>query len=141
MNLTSFVVFALITFQALVQCQSYPRLEYWNPENRVDIIANNSFIKRSLIEEGSLRCVTDNPTCCSTNWFDNNGDIVPSLDSGTNNSYYSTEGLIVDGHSSIGLKYRRGDINTVGLFRCDVPNIHGVMHSLYVYVGTNTIGT
>ena len=132
------VVAAVILFMSSVDCQSYPRLEYWDQRDRVGSIENNSFINRASLQDGVLRCVTDNPTCCFSHWFDDNGQVVPSLSSGS--SYATTEERMIDGLTDIGLVYRSGSNSSVGLFRCDTPNIHGVTNSLYVYVGTNTVG-
>ena len=135
---------AVAFFTSLVQCQTYPRLEHWSQdEERPRVLQNNSFIDRSFIDEngdnGVLRCVTDNPTCCSGNWLDNRGEIVPPRESNANFSFYTTESL-VGGRSVHSLKYRSGGDTAVGVFRCDIPNLFEVMESLYVYIGSNTIG-
>ena len=136
--------FAAVAFLAsLVHCQAYPRLEHWSQDEVTRVLQNNSFIDRSFIDEngddGVLRCVTDNPTCCSGNWFDSSGEIIPPRDNNANVSFYTTERL-VDGHSVHSLKYRSGGSTLVGVFRCDIPNLFGDMESLFVYIGSNAIG-
>ena len=144
-HLARTAAFAAVAFlTSLVQCQTYPRLEHWSQdEGTPRVLQNNSFIDRSFIDEngdnGVLRCVTDNPTCCSGNWLDNRGKIVPPRDSNANFSFYTTESL-VGGRSVHSLKYRSGGDTAVGVFRCDIPNLFEVMESLYVYIGSNTIG-
>ena len=136
--------FAAVAFLAsLVHCQTYPRLEHWSQDEVTRVLQNNSFIDRSFIDEngddGVLKCVTDNPACCSGNWFDSSGEIIPPRDINANLSFYTTERL-VDGRSVHSLKYRSGGSTLVGVFRCDIPNLFGEVESLFVYIGSNTIG-
>ena len=140
------VAFAAVTLFALVRCHEtymYPRVEHGNgPSFR--IFDNNSFIDRAVIGEhndSALRCVADNNASSGINWFDEEGNVVGLLgdNNSTNVSFY-TIGSISENHSEISLKYRKGNSSRVGLFRCDVPDHHGTIKSLYIYIGTNTIG-
>ena len=142
-SVASVAAFAAVTLFVWVQGQTYPRLEHWRQGQGTHALENNSFVDRTHIAEGRddiLRCVTNNPTCCSGNWFDDRGQLVPSRDSNTNSSFYTTTPGVVDGRSVYGLKYREGGNTVVGVFQCDIPDLYGVMKSLYVYIGSETIG-
>ena len=133
---------AVAFFASLVQSQTYPRLEHKSSDGNTRVLQNNSFIDRTLIDDtgsGVLQCVTDNPACCSGNWFDTRGETVPAQQTNSNFSFYTTERL-VDGHSVQSIKYRSGASAAIGVFRCDIPDLFGVMQSLYVYIGSSTIG-
>ena len=135
---------AVVAVISLSQGQTYPRLEEWNKDEGTHVLENNSFIDRTVIREGSsgvLRCVTDNPDCCSGNWFDNIGQLVPPQQGNISSSFYTTTASLVNGFSVHGLKYREGGNTAVGVFRCDIPDLHRHMKSLYIYIGSNTIGS
>ena len=132
--------FAAGTLLALVRCHEtymYPRVEHGSgPSFR--IFDNNSFIDRAVMgehDDNALRCIADNNASSGINWFDEEGNVVGLL--GDNNSSFYT---ISENRSEISLKYRKGSSSRVGLFRCDVPDHHGTIKSLYIYIGTNTIG-
>ena len=141
--LASIAAFATVAFFASVQSQTYPRLEHHTQDGATHVLNNNSFIDRTSIEENSdgvLRCVSNNPACCSGNWFDDMGHTVPPEESNANFSFYTTTAGLADGHSVYSLKYRSSGNIAVGVFRCDVPDLNGVMQSLYIYLGSTTIG-
>ena len=124
------LVCAAAVLLVLARCQDvFPRLEHGGK-----IIANNSYILRSRIKEGenkTLKCVTDNPSCCSNtsgNWYDQQG----------NNINCDSSYCITFGEREINLTHTRH--GTVGTFRCDIPNFNGEMESLYIYIGTQKSG-
>ena len=141
MHSTSAIVAALAaaTLLILVQCQPYPRLEHGSR-----IFVNNSFIDRSVIGESdgsALKCVTNNRPSSSGTWYDEEGEAVQSFDSNnTNVSFYTNRPVSNGGHSAINLQYRTGG-SRVGLFRCGIQDSDGFLQSLFIYIGTDAIGT
>ena len=146
--LTAVLAVTAMFSSAPVQSQTYPHLEHKTWFGTIRVLQNNSFIDRSLIDNtrsliddtsyGALRCVNDNPACCSGNWFDTRGEIVYPLETNSNFSFYTNETL-EDGRGVYSLQYRSSGPIVVGVFRCDV-NCTGDIESLYVYIGSNTIG-
>ena len=136
----------IAAFAAVVvtQGQTYPRLEQWSEDEGTHVLENNSFIDRTVMREGSsgvLRCVTNHQDSSSGNWFDNTGQLVPPQQGNISSSFYTTTASLVDGLSVHGLKYREGGNTAVGVFRCDIPDLYGDVKSLYIYIGSNTIGS
>ena len=131
--MANFCVLLVVVLVAGVSSQSYPRVEF-----RGAVLNNNSFVFRGSIGEGqddSLRCVTDNSECCTNgqgNWYNEGGDEVHQGSDG-NSDLYVTRGPRV-----VYLNRRTG--GSVGLWRCDIPNSHGVQQSLYIYLGTQETG-
>ena len=135
---------AVVAVISSVQGQTYPRLEQWSEDEGTHVLENNSFIDRRVMREGSsgvLRCVTDNTDNCSGNWFDNTGKLVPPQQGNISSSFYTTTASLVDCLSVHGLKYREGGNTAIGVFRCDIPDHYGDTKSLYIYIGSNTIGS
>lgn len=142
-HIAGIAAFAALTFLASVESQSYPRLEFRRRNGTISVLGNNSFIDRAFIHEvtgGVLSCVSNSPDCCSGNWVDNQGRIVPARESHANFSFFTTTAGVVNGRSVYSIKYRQSGHIAVGVFRCDIPDLFRVMKSLYVYIGSNTIG-
>ena len=131
--MANFCLLLVVVLAAGVSSQSYPRFE-----SRGNVLKNNSFVFRGSIGEGqgnSLRCVTNNSECCSNgqgSWYDERGDEVHQGSDG-NSDLYVTRGPRV-----VYLNNRTG--GSTGLWRCDVPDSHGVQQSLYIYIGTIETG-
>ena len=127
--------FAAASLLALVRClEMYPRLE-----NETRVFVNNSFIDRAVIgdkKENALKCVTNYSDYGE--WYDEEGDVVPRDNS---SSFFTTINDSED-HSIISLnKHRNGNNSGVGLFRCEVLDHDGNITNLYIYIGTNKIGS
>lgn len=137
MNLASAVFAACLL--ALAKCQTYPRFMHGDK-----VLANNSYIFRDVIGEtgdaNTLKCVTDFANCCrsdeySGSWYDEQGQEVQFEGNGTTTFY------ITAGDGEVSLNHRRGYLGeSVGLWRCDIPDIRGIKKSLYIYIGTYTEG-
>lgn len=124
---------------ALAKCQTYPRFMHGDK-----VLANNSYIFRDAIGEAgdanTLKCVTDFANCCrsgeySGSWYDEQGQEV-QFEGNVTTTFYITAG---DGEISLN---RRRDYHggSVGLWRCDIPDISGIKKSLYIYIGTYAEG-
>ena len=120
-----------------VNSQSYPRFEI-----RGNVLTKNSFIVRGApvnIGEGqndSLHCLTDNSDCCNNgqgNWYDVTGGEVHQGPDGDSNLY------VTRGDRVVYLNRRTGGQS--GIWRCDIPDSHGVQQSIYIYLGTAVTGT
>ena len=131
----SFIAFSAVLLVA-VQCQAYPRFERGDA-----IFVNNSYMFTGHIGEADnnvLKCVTDYPGCCSSagshsgSWFDEQGrDVQEGADGAT--TMYITRG---EGAVSLNRRANGG----AGMWQCVLPDIHGVMQSLYIYIGTGFQG-
>ena len=102
-------------------------------------MANNSYIYYANIsnEYGALKCVTQNEMCCNdsgvANWRDEKGEIVQ------HGADEDTCMYVTRGQGEISLNHKSGCIpDTSGLWRCDIPDFNGVMHSLYIYISNDT---
>ena len=132
-GITHFPQLLLLLLVSVVSSQSYLRFEIGG-----NVLKKNSFVLRGSIGEGqgnSLHCVTDNSECCSNgqgNWYDERGDEVHQGSDGDSDPY------VTRGQGVVYLNRRTG--GSVGLWRCDIPDSHGVQQSLYIYLGTEETG-
>ena len=136
---THYIAQLLLSFalMVVVHCQtSYPQFEFGDT-----VLTNNSYIDRGGIGEGvddSLRCVTDYSDCCAgagsdvANWFDRDGSEVNQGTDGATDLY------VTRGEGVVYLNRITGGIS--GMWRCDIPDSDGMMQSIYIYLGTSTIG-
>ena len=126
-----------LAFMVVVHCQTnYPQFEF---EDRV--LTNNSYIDRGDIGVGvnnSLKCVTDYSDCCAGagsdvgNWFARNGSEVHQGAGGDTNMY------VTRGEGVVYLNRIKG--GAIGMWTCDIPDSGGMMQSIYIYLGTPTVG-
>ena len=122
----------LLSLVSLGNCQSLPQLEH----DGLDL-SNNSFIYFNDIggdEDSALNCVTESVNCCNNSdiggWSDESGRPVYQGADGTTCLY------VTRGDGVISLHRKRGCTDhTSGLWRCDIPDSSGKMHSLYAYIG------
>ena len=129
-GITHFPQLLLLLLVSVVSYQSYPRLELGST-----VLKNNSFVFRGSGQDDSLRCVTDNSECCTNgqgNWYYERGDEVHQGSDGNSDLY------VTRGKGVVYLNNRTG--GSVGLWRCDIPDSHGVQQSLYIYLGTEETG-
>ena len=129
-----------LALMVVVDCQtSYPHFELGDR-----VLTNSSYIDRGGIGEGvdnSLRCVTDYSDCCAGagsdvgNWFARNGSEVHQGPPGGDTNLYVTRG---EGEGVIYLNRIKG--GAIGMWRCDIPDSDGMMQSIYIYLGTPTVG-
>ena len=126
----------LLLLVSVVSSQNYPRFE-----SRGNVLGNNSFVFRGSIGEGqgtSLHCVTDNSGCCTNgqgSWYDERGDEVHEESDGNSDLY------VTRGNRVVFLIHRHRGGESVGLWRCDVPDSSGVQQSIYIYIGTVETGS
>ena len=131
--MVNFCPLLVVVLVAGVSSQSYPRFEF-----RGTALKNNTFVFHGAIGEGqgnSLRCVTDNSECCTNgqgNWYDERGDEVHQGSDGNSDLY------VTRGDRVVYLNRRTG--GSTGLWRCDIPDSHGVQQSIYIYLGTQGTG-
>ena len=136
---THYIAQLLLSFALIVvvHCQiSYPRFEFGDR-----VLPNNSYIDREGIGESvdnSLKCVTDYSDCCAGagsdvgNWFDRYGNEVHQGPGGDTNLY------VTRGEGVVYLNRIKG--GAMGMWRCDIPDSDGMMQSIYIYLGTPTVG-
>ena len=105
-------------------------------------LTNNSYIYYVNISDGdnALKCVTDNPNCCTdsydVNWNDETGTVVhegPDDTSCLN---------VTRGYGEISLNRKSKCIpDTSGLWRCDIADSNDEIQSIYIYISNdNTSG-
>lgn len=103
-------------------------------------VPNHGFLLRGEIEEGrdGLFCVTNKSDCChigpnrAGEWYHPNGSVVlPYL---FNNNMYRNR------NTSIARLNQRRDGGVNGMYRCDIPDVNGIIVSLYVGLYTETTG-
>ena len=100
---------------------------------------NNSIVTLEDIGEGddALLCRTNLIACCRSsegamgNWFFPNETRVPS--SGSNRDFYRTRGQMV-----VLMQRRRGGVE--GIYHCMIPNIFGLIQTLYIKVYSASTG-
>ena len=132
-GITHFPQLLLLLLVSVVSSQSYPRFEFGGA-----VLKNNSFVLRMLIgaHQGiSLHCVTDSSECCTNgqgNWYDERGYEVHQGPVANSDLYVTREQGVVY------LNHRTG--GSLGLWRCDIPDSHGVRQSIYIYLGTKETG-
>ena len=87
---------------------------------------------------GALKCVTSNVNCCNDSdigkWRDERGTEVTDV---TSCLYVTRE------YKSISLNRNRSitscELNSVGMWRCDIPDSDDEMKSLYIYISSNRL--
>ena len=138
-NCAFVALFVCVSLLVVVNSQSYPRFEI-----RGDVLKNNSFIVRGapvIIGEGqndSLHCVTDNSDCCNAinntqgYWYDPMEREVQQGPDRKRDMY------VTRGDGVVYLNRKRGGQS--GIWRCDIPDSNGLQQSIYIYLGTTTIG-
>ena len=131
--LSALILCAVTLLSSKVGCQSLPHFEY---DSRV--LTNNSYILYTRVTEGNdtLKCVTDSDNCCSDSdvgkWTDGEGRAVPQgADEAT--CMYVTRG---EGEVSLN-RFSDCHERISGLWRCDVPDSHDKMQSIYIYISEN----
>ena len=108
-------------------------------KNGGTFLFNNSYIYYANISDGkyALKCVTDNPNCCTDsydgNWNDETGTVVHEGSDDTS-CLYVTRG---DGEISLN---RKSDCipDTSGLWRCDIADYNDEIQSIYTYISNDT---
>ena len=122
----------LVFSSAVVNCQ----LWFNNGER---ILTNNSYIYYANISHGdnALKCVTDNLNCCNTssdvNWNDETGTVVHEGQVDTSCLY------VTRGYQEISLNRKSNCIpDTSGLWRCDIADYNDEIHSIYIYISSDT---
>ena len=103
---------------------------------------NNSYIYYANIgnEYNALKCVTDNPNCCTdsydVNWKDETGTVVHEGPDDTSCLY------VTRGYQEISLNRKNNCIpDTSGLWRCDIADSNDEIQSMYIYISNdNTSG-
>ena len=125
----------ILLFCVLVNCQALPYLEH---QGR--ILANNSFIyyRDISVDNGALKCVTNNVNCCNDSdigiWSDECGTEVTDV---TSCLYVTRE------YKNISLNRNRSisscELNSVGMWRCDIPDSDDEMKSLYIYISSSRL--
>ena len=106
------------------------------------LLANNSYIYYANISHGynALKCVTDNPNCCTdsydVNWKDETGTVVHEGPDDTSCLY------VTRGYQEISLNRKSNCIpDTSGLWRCDIADYSNEILSIYIYISNdNTSG-
>ena len=105
-------------------------------------LTNNSYIYYANISHGdnALKCVTDNPNCCTdsydVNWKDETGTVVHEGPDDTSCLY------VTRGYQEISLNRKSDCIpDTSGLWRCDIADYNDEIQSIYIYISNdNTSG-
>ena len=126
--------FLAVLMVTVVNCQSHV---WFNIQERA--LFNNSYIYYANIGNGynALKCVTDNPNCCTdfsgVNWKDETGTVVHEGPDDTSCLY------VTRGYQEIGLNRKSDCIpDTSGLWRCDIAD---EIQSIYIYISNdNTSG-
>ena len=111
-------------------------------DNDGKLLTNNSYIYYANISHGDnvLKCVTDNPNCCTdsydVNWKDETGTVVHEGPDDTSCLY------VTRGYQEISLNRNSDCIpDTSGLWRCDIADYNDEIQSIYIYISNdNTSG-
>ena len=106
---------------------------------------NNSVVTITDIGTGdsaALLCTTTNPGCCSssnpaTQWYSPNGGQVQNLGRSPPSMTFSRTRS--RSPASV-ILHRNSEATTTGIFRCDIPDNSGNLHSIYVGIYTATTG-
>ena len=105
-------------------------------------LQNNSYIYYADISDGdnALKCVTDNPNCCTDSdgdWTDETGTVVHQGGPDDSSCLYVTRG-----YQEISLNRKSDCIpDTSGLWRCDIDESNDEIQSIYIYISNdNTSG-
>ena len=128
------LICGVLLVSSLVHCQFLPKLEH-----RHDSLRNNSYIHYAVIStgEGALNCTISNDNCCDNpekgDWRDENGVIIND-ETDRNSCMYVTRGK-----KTISLNRHNQCIPASGLWRCDMPDRIGEIHSLYIYIDSGFI--
>ena len=99
-------------------------------------LTNNSYIYYANISEGdnALRCVTENPNCCTGNWRDETGTVVHQGPDDSSCLY------VTRGPGEISLNRKSDCIpDTSGLWRCDIADYNDEIQSIYIYISNDNI--
>ena len=121
----------LVFSSVVVNCQLWL-------DNGERILLNNSYIYYANMADGynALKCVTDNPNCCTDlydgNWNDETGTIVHEGSDDTSCLY------VTRGYQEISLNRKSDCIpDTSGLWRCDIVraliNVHNFELIFHAY--------
>ena len=129
--------FLAVLMVTVVNCQSHV---WFNIQERA--LLNNSYIYYANIGNGynALKCVTDNPNCCTDsydgNWNDETGTVVHEGRDNTSCLY------VTRGNGEISLNRKSDCIpDTSGLWRCDIADYNDEIQSIYIYISNdNTSG-
>ena len=89
-----------------------------------------------LILDNALKCVTDNPNCCTdsydVNWNDETGTVVHEGPDDTSCLY------VTRGYQEISLNRKSNCIpDTSGLWRCDIADYNDEIQSIYIYISND----
>ena len=128
----------ILSFSAVVNCHLLLT-------NGGKYLHNNSYIYYANISDGdnALKCVTDNPNCCTdssdVNWKDETGTVVHE---GSDDISYL---YVTRGYQEISLNRNSDCIpDTSGLWRCDIADyndeIQSILHSGSVTTSTQFTG-
>ena len=101
-------------------------------------MANNSFVYyKEITISDPLKCVTDNGECCNGsddgNWRDGRGTEVHQGAEGATCLYVTRgPGEIILNRNDTSCRPQ-----SVGMWRCDIPDSSDEMQSLYIYIGNS----
>ena len=131
--------FCAVLMVTVVNCQSHVWFSIHGQERAM---FNNSYIYYANMADGfnALKCVTDNPNCCTdsydVNWNDETGTVVHEGPDDTSCLY------VTRGYGEISLNRKSDCIpDTSGLWRCDIADYNDEIQSIYIYISNdNTSG-